>query len=239
VGGASTSHPALDLDRSIRPGLDILANEIVIALKKRSRFARNDSVYAPGLVRGNPLVSLLEHVLARTEQVHAELGRYTYASQDAFTEVAGVDPVIQRRPPSNPIEHVRSRTGERVLERYLAWVRGACREGSEPDTFGETVTADVNALLAILERVNLGKYVAESKLERDQQAFRDTGGDREAILGLIVRTDREVEVLELARRLAAHYELEAQHAVSVFKWMIELTKDVEVQYIRRRLDLPG
>jgi hypothetical protein len=27
--------------------------------------------------------------------------------------------------------------------------------------------------------------------------------------------------------------------VSVFKWMIELTKDVEVQYIRRRLDLPG
>ncbi len=28
-------HPALDLDQSIRPGLDILANEIVIALKKR------------------------------------------------------------------------------------------------------------------------------------------------------------------------------------------------------------
>ena len=44
----SGTHPDLDLVRSIRPGLDILANEIVIALKKRTRFAHNPEVYVPG-----------------------------------------------------------------------------------------------------------------------------------------------------------------------------------------------
>jgi len=232
-------HPALDLKRSIRPGLDILANEIVIALKKRVRFARNEAVYVPGLVRTAPGISLLEHVLAGTERIHGELGRYTYASQDAFTDVAGIEPVIAREAPSNPIDPTHMDTGSWVLERYRRWVHGACRDASEPDTYGETVTADVAALLTILERINLGKYVAESKLGEQPDAFRATAGEREAILSLIVRQDREVEVLELAARLAEHYELEPGLAVEVFRWMIELTKDVEVLYIRRRLGLAG
>ncbi len=231
------THPDLDLDRSIRPGLDILASEIVIALRKRTRFARNEAVYAPGLVRTSPEVSLLEHVLARTERIHGELGRYTYASQDAFTDVTGIAPVIVRAPPANPIDPAHMDTGARVLERYLGSVRRACRDASEPDTYGETVTADVAALLAILERINLGKYVAESKLAERPDAFRATAGERDAILALIVRADREAMVLELAERLAGHYELEPALAVEVFAWMIELTKDVEVLYIRRRLGL--
>ena len=230
-------HPALDLDRSIRPGLDILANEIVIALKKRLRFAANPAVYKPGLVRGKPGIPLLAYVLEGTERIHGELGRYTYASQEAFSDLEGVEPIIERESPSNPIDPVPMATGEWVLERYLQWLHGACRPGSEPDTYGETVTADVSALLAILERINLGKYVAESKLAERPEAFRATGGDRAAILTLIVREDREVKVLELAARLAEHYELAPALAVDVFRWTIELTKDVEVLYIRRRLGL--
>ena len=44
------AHPDLDLQGTIRPGLDILANEIVIGLKKRSRFKANAAVYRKGLV---------------------------------------------------------------------------------------------------------------------------------------------------------------------------------------------
>ena len=65
----------LNLDKSIRPGLDILANEIIISLKKRSRYKQNLEVYRPGLVRDYPALSLLLYELARMEQVHAELGR--------------------------------------------------------------------------------------------------------------------------------------------------------------------
>ena len=66
--------PGLDLKSSIRPGLDILGNEIIIALKKRSRLPANPQIYAPGLVRGQPDTSLLDYELARVERVHAELG---------------------------------------------------------------------------------------------------------------------------------------------------------------------
>ena len=86
----------VDLEKSIRPGLDILANEIVIALKKRTRFRHNAEVYAPGLVVTDRSVSLLRYELERHERLHAELGRYTFASQESFTDVADVRPVIDR-----------------------------------------------------------------------------------------------------------------------------------------------
>ena len=231
--GLADRHQALDLDQSLRPGLDLLANEIVIALKKRTRFPRNPEIYRPGLVRTVPGATLLDYVLGGVERLHAELGRYTFASQESFTEVAGVEPVILRDPPS-PITRMSSGAEARVKAFYLAWVERACRAGSDSNTYGETVTADVEALLCILERVNLGKFVAESKFAELESEFRKADGDIEATKELLVRKGREAQVYELASRLASHYELDAELAHEVFAWMIETTIDIEVAYIRMR-----
>ena len=232
--GLADRHQALDLDQSLRPGLDLLANEIVIALKKRSRFPRNSEIYRPGLVRTAPDETLLDYVLGRVEHLHAELGRYTFASQEAFTEFADVGSIIQRDDPPSPIAQMESGAGARVKEFYLDWVERACRPGSDANTYGETVTADVEALLCILERVNLGKFVAESKFSELESAFRKSEGDTEAIKGLLVRKGREAQVYDLARRLASHYELDPNLALEVFSWMIDTTIDIEVAYIRMR-----
>ena len=162
--GLADRHQALDLDQSLRPGLDLLANEIVIALKKRTRFPRNPEIYRPGLVRTAPGETLLDYELARIEHLHAELGRYTFASQEAFTEVSDVEPIILREHPPSPIASMASGVAARVKAFYLGWVERGCGTGSDPNTYGETVITDVEALLCILERVNLGKFVAESKL---------------------------------------------------------------------------
>lgn len=232
----SAPHPDLDLEGTIRPGLDILANEIVIALKKRTRFARNAPVYEPGLVRGDTSISLLVYELRRVEGCHAELGRYTFAAQDAFTDVSTIEPIIDRESPPSPIRMLASGVGDRILAYYLEWIERACPPGVDSSTFGETVTADVGALLAIMERVNLGKLVAESKLVEMPERFIETGGDREAMLELIVRRDREAKVFQLARRLADHYELAPEHATSVFEFMIETTIDIEIDYLRARIE---
>ena len=231
----NSKHPDLDLQGRIRPGLDILANEIVIALKKRSRFAANNAVYVPGLLRGDDQQSLLMYTLGRIEHSHAELGRYTFAEQDAFTDVHGVQSVIARTPPRSPLRQMPSGVGDRIIDFYRNWVGEACESGEDSSTYGETVTADAVALLAIMERVNLGKLVAESKFLELQPQFIETGGDREAMLALIVRRDREVKVLELAERLAEHYQLPPAHAVSVFEFMIATTIDIEVDYLRLRI----
>lgn len=228
----------LDLQNSIRPGLDILANEIVIALKKRMRFYLNPEIYQAGLVKGRPDTSLLHYELERIEQAHAELGRFKYADQEPFTDVDHIEPIIVRRTPQSPIQPMRSGIGERIIAFYRQWLASACKAGSDADSYGETVTSDVNALLAIMERINLGKYVAESKFSDAQDKFRAAGGEREATLELIVRKDREGQVFDLARTLARNYALNEEHSLTVFEFMVEVTKDVEVDYIRQRLQEP-
>lgn len=225
----------LDLANTIRPGLDILANEIVIALKKRTRFACNPAVYEPGLVRDQPDTPLLSHALATVERQHAELGRYTFASQDAFTDVAAIEPIIERAAPTSSIQPMPSRVGERIIDFYRHWIADACAPGNQPDTYGETVTADVSALLAMMERVNLGKPVAESKFREHESAIRASKGDRDALLSCIVRSDREAAVLAMAEQLALRYELPDALVRRVFDFMIATTIDIEVDYLRQRI----
>ena len=230
-------HPQLDLNLSIRPGLDILANEIIIALKKRSRFPCNRAVYTQGLVLGQPDTILLHHELGRVETIHAELGRYIFASQESFTDVSNVAPIIVRSAPDSPIEKMPSGMSEQVIEFYLSQLPTYCREGTDELSYGETVTADVNALLCILERINLGKFVAESKMADAPEAFKATRGEREPILALIVKKDREGEVFALAERLADHYDLDPAWARAVFEWMVAATIEIEVDYVRMRLGI--
>jgi len=228
-------HPQLDLAGTIRPGLDILANEIVIALKKRSRFPTNPSVYKPGLVSTDTDMPLLHHVLGSIEHCHAELGRYTFAAQEAFTTVADVAPVINRQPPDSPLHPMSSGVGEHIIEFYLGWIEQACNQGDDTDTFGETATSDVVALMAIMERVNLGKSVAEAKFLEQPNAYIDTNGDRDGLLALLVKKDREAQVMQLAANLADRYDLPAEHAISVFSFMIDTTIDIEIDYLRMRI----
>lgn len=225
----------LDLQTTIRPGLDILANEIVIALKKRTRFVSNEAVYKPGLVKSQPATSLLQYELSACEKNHAELGRYTFAAQDAFTDVSDIEPIIKRTAPTSVLRAMPSGVGDRILAFYADWIKAACTPGDDSNTYGETVTTDVLALLAIMERVNLGKAVAESKFLEIPDKFKATGGDRDAMLAYIVRSDREKQVLEIAARLAENYDLPVEHTVSVFRFMIDVTVDIEVDYLRLRI----
>ncbi len=231
----SAKHPSLDLAGSIRPGLDILANEIVISLKKRSRFPVNSEVYQPGLLPSHPDLSLLDYELGLVERQHAELGRFAFAEQDAFTDVSDVSLIMQREPPDNPVEIMPSRAGDRIKAFYADWVNQVCEAHTDEKSFGETVTSDVVCLLAIMERVNLGKLVAESKFQSQPDAFRATGGERSAMLEFIVRKDREQAVRDMATQLANTYNLPAESVVSVFDFMIAVTVDIEVDYLQMRL----
>jgi chorismate mutase len=225
----------LDLKETLRPGLDILANEIVISLKKRSRFKQNPEIYKPGLVLGRADISLLEYELGRIEQLHAELGRYTYANQESYSDISGVDLIINRPPPESPICNYLTKSGPRIIEFYITWIKDSCLSGTDSNTYGESVTSDVNALLNILERVNLGKYVAEYKFRKNPEIFRKTRGDAEQIRNLIVKPEREKKVLEMASRLGEHYDFNREQAVNIFQWMIKTTVCIEIEYIRRRL----
>jgi chorismate mutase len=211
----------------------------VIALKKRSRFPQNPEIYAPGLVRGRNDASLLQYELERTEELHAELGRYTYANQEPFTEVTTAPLIILREAPPSPVIPFRSGLGERVRQGYLDWVRRDLTKGSDSNSWGETVTADVAALMSIFERITLGKFVAECKFREHEQRIRETGGDEAALRAMIVHPDREAAVIERARSLAERYEFPQDQAQWFFRWMIDLTVELQVGYLKRRMKAEG
>ncbi|MFH1568198.1 MAG: hypothetical protein ABIL09_09390 [Gemmatimonadota bacterium] len=225
----------LDLSGRLRPGLDLLGNEILIALKKRTRFLQNLEIYEPGLVIGHPDVPLLDYELARTERFHAELGRYAYTRYDSFSDVGDVPLVIRRPPPQSPAHNYPTQMGPEIRAYYVEWVRGACQPGSDSDTWGESVSADVAAMMNLAERVTLGKTVAESKLRSDRQAYLETGGDAARIEALLVNRRREAEVLDLSRHLARIYEFDTGQAEAIFTWIIRTTIRVEVKYLQARI----
>lgn len=223
-----------DLERELRPRLEILGNEIIISLKKRSRYRQNLEIYQPGLALDHENLSLLEYELGRMEQIHAELGRYTYADQEAFTDVSGAGLVIKRPAPPCPIHNFPTGLGPEIIQYYIQWVKDFCKPGTDSDTFGETVTADVAALLNIYERITLGKYVAEKKYLMNPEGFQNAP-DASAIESLLVDKGREERVIEAAMRLAEHHQFDAGQARSVFGWLIRMTVRVEVQYILKRV----
>ena len=167
------------------------------------------------------------------------MGRYHFATQEAFSDIDNIENAIKRTAPQSPVHNMQTGVGPRIIEFYIEWINRACPAGEDSNTYGETVTADVAVLLAMLERVNLGKTVAESKLTELTDQFVATNGDREAMLALIVRKDREAKVIELAEALASHYDLAPEHAVEVFQFMIGVTVDIEVDYLRLRLSQLG
>ena len=227
----------LDLQQTLRPGLDILANEIIISLKKRARYKQNLPIYEPGLVKDHPDLSLLEYELASVEGLHAELGRYNYSDQESYTDVSKVPLIILRDAPPSPIHNIPTGMGKNTIDFYIQWIKKACPEGTDSDRFGETVTTDAVNLLNLLERITLGKFVAESKFQKESEAFKKTNGEYEAIRNLITHHEREEEVLHMAAQLARHYEFSEKEALYVFEWLIHATVDVQVRYIRNRLNL--
>lgn len=225
----------LDLEHSLRPGLDILANEIIISFKKRSRYKQNPEIYRPGLVVGYPDISLLLYELAKMEAVHAELGRYTYSDQEAFTDVSGIPLIIKRESPPSPIVNIPTGKAEAVIGFYTGWIQTYCAPGTDSDTFGESVTSDVANLMNLMERITLGKFVAESKFQKDEARFRKTGGDTDQLRDIITHPEREERVLKMSEKLAEHYEFDAAEAKKIFLWLIKTTVDVQVRYILHRM----
>ena len=229
----------LNLSSTLRPGLDLLANEILIALKKRTRFLQNPEIYAPGLVVGHPDVPLLDFELARTERFHAELGRYAYTQYDSFSDVGDVPLVIVRPPLKSPAHNHPTGMGAQIRAHYVRWVKQNCAAGSDSDTWGESVSADVAAMMNLAERITLGKTVAESKLQTERQAYMTTGGDAEALEALLVDKGREAKVIELSGHLARIYEFDEEQAAALFQWIIRTTIEVEVRYLQRRIAEEG
>lgn len=129
---------------------------------------------------------------------------------------------------------------------------GREERGEAEEHYGSSATYDVLTLQALSRRIHFGKFVAESKFQKETERFvalikaEDRKGIDEAI------TDAKVEqkVLERLRLKANAYgtdpsvvngatspvKINADAVVAMYKdYVIPLTKEVEVEYLMQRL----
>jgi chorismate mutase len=236
---------------NIRGVLIRLEDTIIFSLLERAQFRQNAVVYARGAMQGIPAGdSLMGYVLHETEKVHARIRRYTSPDEAPFYDDLP-EPVL---PPLNysdcPIHpnQVNLTSGLREVyeERIVPHI---CDEGDDGQ-YGSSCVCDCACLQDMARRIHTGKFVAESKLRADPDRFLPLvrGRNVQGLMTAITDTTVEARVLQRVFRKAGAYvsdlageslrpKLSPERVADVFsRWLIPMTKHVEVQYLLERGD---
>jgi chorismate mutase len=223
----------------LRLRLDQMTDRILSRLKDRSRFPLNGPAYRSDAlpIRGRAGISFLEFALEGLEAYHASLGRYAYPDQH---------PVFSPRRPDSPVARVVGKPSlpevqisikDDLLAFYQQLLPRLCAPGDDPDSYGETVYIDADLLQLLNERINVGRYVAQAKIDSDP-TIAAVVHDTAALVDRLKIPSREEALIDAARRAAQRYELDAGLAEHVFRWIIAETLLVEIAYLQQCL-APG
>ncbi len=218
----------------LRIKLDQMSERIVSGLKDRSRFPQNPTVYrADGVeIEGRGGISFLDYAIEGLEEYHAKLGRFSYPDQfPVFTKRPHNFPV-KREIPKDHISRIDISLGDQLIEFYRSILLELCNPGDDPTTYGETAYVDAVTLELIHERLNIGRYVAESKLEADSSIL-DIAHDSNLLAARLRDPAREQTVVDKAREMARRYELDPDITAKVFGWIIGQTLLLEGVYIQK------
>ncbi|KAE9393165.1 chorismate mutase [Gymnopus androsaceus JB14] len=255
-----TSGDPLSLDR-IRSVLTRLEDTIIFDLIERAQFAHNPRMYQRGAFKELHDIgfdgSWLEWFLKEIESFHAKARRYTSPDEYPFTSNLP-DPVIAplqfpeilfpnkiNANPSILSFYVRSivpRITRRATLSLAASKRAKGIAGDEEyeddGNYGSAATIDIEVLQAISKRVHYGKFVSESKFLENPSAFipHILKPNPQILEDLITKPEVERKLLQRLRGKAETYAQEFAADGSPKRYIIPLTKEVEVEYLLHRLD---
>ena len=249
---------ALDL-ANIRAQLIRLEDTLTFFLIERVQFPLNAAIYDRGAQPiPNSTLSLADYLLSEQERLHSRVRRYQAPDEHPFF------PNVLEKPILQPVAYPRIlhdndvNVNPTIKQQYIDKVLpDACRKtgrkdrGELKENYGSAAVCDVNCLQALSRRIHFGKFVAESKFQKETSRFvdlikkEDRGGIDAAI------TDARVEkmVLERIRLKAKTYgtdpaavgnatdeKINVEAAVKMYaEVVIPLTKVVEVDYLMQRL----
>ncbi len=234
----------------IRNVLTRLEETIIFGIIERAQFRQNKIIYVKGGV-GKELKdqSLVDFMLHECERSHAKIRRYKSPDEHPFFDdlPPSILPALDSGSPLHPNSININAEIRQVYETEI--VPYICKHGDDGQ-WGSSSVNDVNNLQTISKRVHYGKFVAESKYQDDPTVFAGLikTKDAEGLMGAITDSSVEDKVLERVFRKATTYGQEFEAGSEHFKvapeavreiyarWIIPLNKQVQVEYLLRRLD---
>ncbi|KAF7721250.1 chorismate mutase aro7 [Apophysomyces ossiformis] len=248
-----TSDDSFSLGK-LRSTLIRLEDTIIFALIERAQFSSNECIYTPGALQFKGATgerSFLEYFLWETEKVHAKVRRYTSPDEYAFTSPLP-EPIL---PPLDYKQFLFPNdinVNDKIIEMYINSIVPVICQAGDDENYGSSATKDIECLQALSRRIHYGKFIAESKFRSNPEEYTSLAqaNDRKGIYELLTNREVEKKLLDRLRRKAlvygqtfdqeregtsAHLRIPVQAVVDLYeKWVIPLTKEVEVQYLIRR-----
>ncbi|GAQ82935.1 chorismate mutase [Klebsormidium nitens] len=246
----------LTLDK-IRDNLIRQEDTIIFSLIERAQFRQNSAAYdaksnsVPGFDG-----SLLDYLLKETEHLHAKVRRYTSPVEHPFFPDDLPEPVLpplaypQVLAPAAKDININPRIRAMYFEDLLPKIASAGDDGN----YGSTACSDVLCLQALSARIHYGKFVAEAKFRQQPDLYIPLieAQDKQGLVDLLTFPAQEQKVLDRVELKAATYgqdvtqaaplehrtyKIEPKEIARLYgEWIIPLNKDVQIQYLLRRLD---
>ncbi len=222
--------------KDLRIKLDQHAEKIVSKLKDRSRLPVNKSIYVSGAIpiANYPKISFLKYTLIQKEKYFSSLGRYNYQDQSPLMNVV-LDSTVKREVKAHDLMAIKFNIKAELIKNYQAIVKELCSVNEDAATFGETADCDAELLELINERILLGKFVAESKIQSNLKVL-EAKTEKE-LRSILENKEREKEVIEKVKKIAERYEVNQEIVGRLFEWIIEKTLDFEIKYVEQKMKL--
>ncbi|KZV33303.1 chorismate mutase 1, chloroplastic-like [Dorcoceras hygrometricum] len=242
----------------IRNSLIQQEDSIIFSLVERAQFCYNAETYDPNGSLDGFQGSLLEYIVRETEKLHAKVGRYKSPDEHPFFPDDLPEPILPPleypkvlRPAADAIN-----INVQIWDMYFrSFLPRLVKEGDDGN-YGSAATCDIICLQVLSKRIHYGKFVAEAKFRASQDAYKSAivTQDRAQLMDLLTHpaveeaVKRRVE--EKTRRFGQELTIDGVEDVAnpVYKinprlvadlydnWIMPLTKQVQVEYLLRRLD---
>lgn len=226
--------PKVDLD-PVRSRITKLTSRIIFKLEDRSGFPLNPPVYEPGalpLSDGSNL-SFLEYAVKGLEEYHGSLGRWDFPEE--YPLMISVKPTaITHRTVDGTLvlPNVDINLKNKLLSFYIGTLLPRlCEPKDDPSTYGETVYIDADVVELLNERMNLGRYVAVSKVNNDSFLW-NLVSEPEKLDEALRDRNREKVVIDAAMQTASRLGLDVALTADLARWIIDTTTDLEVKYLQ-------
>lgn len=140
--------------------------------------------------------------MASISNTHTAVRRYTSPEEHAFFPEHIPPPILPllNFPPllaPNTVD-----VNPQILSRYINEIVPAICKPGDDEQHGSSVLADIIVLQAISKRIHLGKFVAETKFQEDEQKYTQLllNDDVDGVMETLTNRAVEERVLQVRRR---------------------------------------
>ncbi|AES96926.2 chorismate mutase 3, chloroplastic isoform X2 [Medicago truncatula] len=248
---------SLTLD-CIRHSLIRQEDSIIFNLLERAQYSYNADTYDKAFFSDGFHGSLVEYMVHETEKLHAQVGRYTSPDEHAFFPTNLPEPLLPPMKYPQVLHHCANsiNLNKMIWNMYFKELLPRLVKAGDDGNSGSAAVCDTLCLQALSKRIHYGKFVAEAKFQECPSVYEAAikAKDRKRLLELLTyesveesvqkrvemkaRTfSQEVKINEAGDVADPVYRIKSGLIGNLYgKWIMPLTKEVQVEYLLRRLD---